>query len=69
LILDFGLSFIGGWWSGAFAGGFAFSTVFLDGKLWWICGGLMVITWSLNACFLNAKNISLFSTLFFSRDK
>jgi hypothetical protein len=52
------------WWSGAFAGDFAFYPVFLDGKLWWICGGLMVITWLLNACFLNAKNISLFQFYF-----
>jgi hypothetical protein len=64
LILGFGLSFFGGWWSGAFAGDFAFSTVLLDGKLWWICGGLMVITWWLNAPFLNAKIFHFFQLYF-----
>jgi hypothetical protein len=56
------------WRSRVFAGVFAFSTVFLDGKLWWICGDLVALMWWLSACVSNAKNMPLFSTLFFGCD-
>src|ERR1700748_3264782 len=49
---------------GAFTGGFAISTVFLNGKLWCFCGGLLVRTWWITPGFPALKIFHFFELYF-----